>query len=118
MSLHLEARREGAVRVLVLEGEMDAQTVGPFDQEMEACLAKGDVRIVLDCRALSFIASAGLGVLMGVLGPIQDAGGTIVLAGVRAEVRRTFDLLDFSVLFPFADDVTAAIRLAAEGARE
>ncbi|MEB3205697.1 MAG: STAS domain-containing protein [Candidatus Sericytochromatia bacterium] len=113
MSLQLEARQEGEVRVLVLEGELDAQTVGPFDKEMEGCLARGEVRIVLDCRGLAFIASAGLGVLMGVLGPVQQAGGTIVLAGVQAEVRRTFDLLDFSSLFPFADSLGEALRLAA-----
>ncbi|MEB3236277.1 MAG: STAS domain-containing protein [Candidatus Sericytochromatia bacterium] len=113
MPLHLEARREGAVRVLLLEGELDAQTVGPFDREMESCLARGDVRIVLDCRGLGFIASAGLGVLMGVLGPVQEAGGIIVLAHVQSEVRRTFDLLDFSALFPFAESLTEALALAA-----
>ena len=113
MSLHLESRFEQGVRILSLEGEVDAQTVGPFDRAMDGFLEAGEVRIVLDCSALSFMASVGLGVLMGVLGPIQDAGGTIVLAAIQEDVRHTLDLLDFSALFPMAATVPEAVRLAA-----
>lgn len=109
MPLSVSQKAAGDVQVVTLTGEIDAQTLPPLEAKLTELVDNGLYRIVLDFRQVPFIASAGLGVLMSVIGTIQDNGGDLVIAGSQPDVYRTFDLLDFTTLFKFTDAVEAAV---------
>ncbi|MBI6546667.1 MAG: STAS domain-containing protein [Cyanobacteria bacterium NC_groundwater_1444_Ag_S-0.65um_54_12] len=111
MSLALSQKTIGNIQVLVLAGEIDAQTLPPLEGKLQELLDKGHYSFVLDFQQVSFIASAGLGVLMSVIGTIQENNGDLVIASAQPEVYRTFDLLDFTTLFKFTDSVAAGVAL-------
>lgn len=94
--------------VLAVAGKIDAKTMGDFEGGIRELLDAGHVNIVLDFAEVSFISSAGLGILMSVIEEIRDAGGDMVLARVIPDVYRIFDLLEFTTLFQFHDTVDAA----------
>ena len=109
MPLSVTQKAHGDVEVIGLAGEIDAQTLPPLEAKLQELIDAGQYRLALDFRQVPFIASAGLGVLMSVIGTIQDNGGDLVIAGAQPDVYRTFDLLDFTTLFKFADSVEAAV---------
>ncbi len=114
MALTVTSRTMGSVQVIDLSGEIDAQSLPPLETKLQELTEGGFYRIVLDFGEVPFIASAGLGVLMSVIGTIQDNGGDLVIARSQADVYRTFDLLDFTTLFKFADSVDAAVAVFGE----
>lgn len=97
------------IPVLVVAGEIDAQSLPPFEAQLQQFVSAGHARLVIDFAGVPFIASAGLGVLMSVIGIIHQRGGQMVIAGCQPHVYRTFDLLDFTSLFGFAPTVEAAV---------
>ncbi len=109
MALTVTSRTLGSVQVIDLSGEIDAQSLPPLEAKLQELTEGGFYRIVLDFGEVPFIASAGLGVLMSVIGTIQDNGGDLVIARSQSDVYRTFDLLDFTTLFKFSDTVDAAV---------
>ncbi|MBM3266780.1 MAG: STAS domain-containing protein [Candidatus Sericytochromatia bacterium] len=109
MALTVSQKAVESVQVITLAGEIDAQTLPPLETALQDLVDNGHYRIVLDFRQVPFIASAGLGVLMSVIGTIQDNGGDLVIAGAQPDVYRTFDLLDFTTLFKFTESVDQAV---------
>lgn len=98
----------GNAHVLAVSGKIDAKTMGDFEGGIRELLEAGKTNIVLDFAEVSFISSAGLGILMSVIEEIRDAGGDLVLARVIPDVYRIFDLLEFTTLFAFHESIEEA----------
>lgn len=109
MSLTLSERAVQDIPILVVAGDIDAQSLPPLEDRLQRFICEAQYRLVLDFSAVPFIASAGLGVLMSVIGDIHDNGGQMVIAACQPNVYRTFDLLDFTTLFGFAATVEEAV---------
>jgi anti-sigma B factor antagonist len=106
----------GAV-VLALDGFLDAHTAPRFENAIQEELAAGRLHIVADCRALTYISSAGLGVFMSFIEEIRERGGDIKLAGIAPKVYQVFEVLGFHELFDIVETVGAAIARFDSGER-
>lgn len=109
-SFHIQQQEEGGVRIFRLEGFLDAHTAPQFEEALQARVAEGESRIAVDCAALSYISSAGLGVFMSFIEEVRDTGGDIRIGGLIPKVRQVFDILGFSDIFQIFD--TAALAAA------
>ncbi len=76
-------------------GRLDAQTAPAAQQFLDALQGV----VTLDCGALDYIASAGLGVLLRTHKRLLAGGGRLRLAGVRGPVRDVFCYAGFDQLF-------------------
>lgn len=107
-------RRAGApeapVRVLALQGELDAHTAPDFEAALQACLNEGDARLVADGSGLDYVSSAGLGVFMAFVEPARDGGGDLKIAALPDRVFEVFDLLGFPTVFDMHETVDDAVR--------
>lgn len=109
------SERDEAV-VLALDGFLDAHTAPQFENAIADETAAGHIRLIADCRNLSYISSAGLGVFMSFIEEIREKGGDIKLAGIAPKVYQVFEVLGFNELFDIVDSVEAALALFAKGA--
>lgn len=100
----------GAVRVMSIEGYLDAHTAPSFESSIENEIRSGKIRLVVDCARLTYISSAGLGVFMSFLEEVREQGGDIKLAAITPKVFQVFDVLGFPKLF----DITPAVKEAVE----
>jgi anti-sigma B factor antagonist len=107
--------RDGSV-VLALDGFLDAHTAPQFENAISDEAAAGHLRLIADCRNLSYISSAGLGVFMSFIEEIREKGGDIKLAGIAPKVYQVFEVLGFHELFDIVDSIDAALALFAKGA--
>jgi|HubBroStandDraft_3_1064219.scaffolds.fasta_scaffold657216_1 anti-sigma B factor antagonist len=101
---HLElvtrtAMSNTAVSVLDIDGVLDINTVDNFENALQECLKKKQYKIILNLEKLTYISSAGIGVLVGNIKEIRKNRGDIKLAGASPEVYNVLDLLDLPGLF-------------------
>ncbi|WP_371639034.1 STAS domain-containing protein [Streptomyces virginiae] len=100
---HVEMRSEGDVRIVVMAGEFDMDTLAELRLAMDP-RASGVARFVLDVAGVTFIDSTALSVL---LQPALER--PVVLAGtVPPRMARILEITGADVAFATAPDVTEA----------
>ena len=97
--LTVDTRDVGDVTVLYPRGFINAHTVRGFDAAIQKAVARSRFRVVVNCEGLDYIASAGLGAMMGAIEEIRGAGGDLRLAGLNDTVRNIFEILGFNHLY-------------------
>ena len=97
--LSVEARELEHVTLIYLRGFINAHTVRQFEGEIQRAVAGGRFKIVVSCAGLSYIASAGLGAIMGAIEEIRENGGDLRLAEMNDTVRNIFEILGFTHLY-------------------
>lgn len=80
------------VTVISVCGSVDAQTAPIFEKDSLAAVRKGKKKILVDCKGLDFISSAGIGVFMVILSEVEGDGFLKVM-NLTDEVFESFDLL-------------------------
>jgi anti-sigma B factor antagonist len=72
--LTVDTRDVEDVTVLYPRGFINAHTVRAFDSAIQKAVARRRFRIVVNCEGLTYIASAGLGAMMGAIEEIRASG--------------------------------------------
>ena len=90
--------------VIVALGEIDVATSPLLRSELAAVLTLRPDKITLDLRGVGFIDSSGLGVLVGALKRLREAGGDqFVIVGAQDAVRKIFNITGLNTLFDLRD---------------
>jgi len=114
--LQVDSREAEGVVLLYPKGFVNAHTVRLFEGELQKALDQGVYRLVVNCADLTYIASAGLGALMGVIEEIRHHGGDIRLTELNETVRNIFEILGFHHLYRiFPSEVEAILSFREEG---
>jgi anti-sigma B factor antagonist len=103
-------RSVDAVSVLDLKGYLDAHTASDLEAAFQKQLDERRFKIVVNCRDLVYISSAGLGVFMQFIEDVRTNAGDIKLTNMSPRVYNVFDLLGFPVLYEIYPDESEAIQ--------
>ncbi|MFF0062352.1 STAS domain-containing protein [Streptomyces sp. NPDC005279] len=95
----VEVRADADAVVLVLDGELDHDTVQPLREALAEAVEARAERIVVDCADLRFCDSTGLNVLLRARLAASETGGRVELAGLRPPVARMFDITGAQAVF-------------------
>jgi anti-sigma B factor antagonist len=114
--LSIEVREVGGVAVVLPAGFINAHTVREFEQALEGLVSKGQYRILLNCQNLSYISSAGLGAIMGLIETVRENEGDILLSNLQENVFAIFDTLGFTQLYRVFKDQEEALSASDKGA--
>jgi anti-sigma B factor antagonist len=114
--LTVDKRDVEDVTLLYPKGFINAHTVRLFEGEIRGAIQQGRVKIVVNCSGLSYIASAGLGALMGAIEEIRGSGGDLRLASLNDTVRNIFEILGFNHLYRiYPSEMDAILSFAPDG---
>ena len=113
--LQVESREMEGVVLLYPKGFVNAHTVRLFEAEIQKALDQDQYRLVVNCEGLTYIASAGLGALMGVIEEVRHHGGDIRLTDLNETVRNIFEILGFHHLYRIFPSEMEAILSFREG---
>src|SRR4029450_1713946 len=108
--LTMETREVDDVTLVYPSGFINAHTVRLFEAEIRRQLEEKRFKLVVNCAALSYIASAGLGVLMGAIEEIRRNGGDLRLTNLNETVLNIFEILGFHHLYRIFASEMEAIR--------
>jgi anti-sigma B factor antagonist len=102
--------RDGdGVSVIELKGYLDAHTAPDLETAFQKLLTEKKYKVVVNCRDLSYISSAGLGVFMAYVEDIRKNMGDIKLTNMSPKVYNVFDLLGFPILYEIYKDEQEAV---------
>ena len=113
--LTVDTRDVEDVTVLYPRGFINAHTVRGFDSAIQQAVSRRRFKIVVSCEGLSYIASAGLGAMMGAIEEIRGSGGDLRLAGLNDTVHNIFEILGFNHLYRTYPSEAEAILSFREG---
>jgi anti-sigma B factor antagonist len=82
---------DGTATVSV-RGEVDVYTAPQLRERLYAVVADGVGQVVLDLSAMTFIDSTGLGVIVGTLKRLREAGGDLVLRSPSRSTRKVLEI--------------------------
>ncbi len=111
--LSIAVRQVGEVAVLLPAGFINAHTVREFEEGLEALVQDGRYTILINCKELNYISSAGLGAIMGLIETVREQGGDILLSNLQENVFAIFDTLGFTQLYRVFTDEDQALAAAA-----
>ena len=104
----IEEKKHGDIAVLKCEGVIDYSNFNHGDDVVKNIIEQGTVKIIFDLTGVSYISSSGWTVFLGNLRTVREKGGDIVLAGMPAEVKYTFTLLELDNLIDYFETVKEA----------
>jgi anti-sigma B factor antagonist len=107
-TLDLSTRSEGPATVVEVTGTVDAVTAPRFADALQAEVAAGRSRLVVDLQDVAYVSSAGLRAVLAGLKAARTAGGDVRLAGATDAVKQVFDLAGFGSILQSFDDVAGA----------
>lgn len=102
-------REQAGVHLLDLRGYLDAHTTPVLEEAFQKLLGEKKFRIIVNCKELNYISSAGLGVFMAFIEDARAGQGDIKMSNMSAKVFNIFDLLGFPVLYDIVKDEQDAL---------
>jgi anti-sigma B factor antagonist len=91
--VHIKRLQEDGIDIITPIGEIDASSSIELDLTIAKSVGEGFTKILVDCSALEYISSAGLGVFMSYIDEFKDKNLKMVLFGMSEKVANTFEIL-------------------------
>ena len=105
----IDMREANNVNILDLKGYLDAHTTPELEKALQTLVDQKKFNILVNCRELTYISSAGLGVFMAYIEDVRQHNGDIKLSNMSSKVFNIFDLLGFPLLYDISKDEAEAI---------
>jgi anti-anti-sigma factor len=101
------------IRIVRLAGPLTLDTLFEFQ---DVTRANADSAIVIELSGVSYMDSAGLGAVLGILASCQRKGRGFGIAGATDRIKTLFDVAGVNGLLPSFDSVEVAERHVLNGA--
>lgn len=106
----IDIRESSSINILDLKGYLDAHTAPDLEKAFQSLIESKKYNIVVNCKDLSYISSAGLGVFMAYIEDVRKNMGDIKLSNMSPKVYNVFDLLGFPLLYDITKDEAEALK--------
>lgn len=112
--IHIKRLQEDGADVIAIIGEIDASSSIELDLAIARSVGEGFTKILVDCGALEYISSAGLGVFMSYIEEFGEKKIKMVLFAMSDKVANTFEILGLNELLHIAKSREEAKKLVNE----
>jgi len=96
----IKEKETQGVPVLILSGKLDMFAKNAFKEAIQKHKENHAKRVLIDMKSVSFIDSAGLGVLALAVKAFQEIKGNIILVNPQDMVKGVLQNANFSTLLP------------------
>ena len=117
--LAIGERPDGDITILTLAGEItvdDGDIV--FGRYVDGLIKAGRVKIVVNLANVTYIDSAGVGMMVAELKMIKQAGGIMKLSNLTARSYHLLAMMKLKMVFDIFDDEAAAVKSFQWGLRQ
>ncbi|MEA5004582.1 MAG: STAS domain-containing protein [Christensenella sp.] len=85
--------------VVLLDGDLDLNSVNDFKRRMDESIEEYKAGVSIDCSALRYIDSTGLGVLVSILKKVKEYDGTMKILQLKPYLFKIFDVTGLTKVF-------------------
>jgi anti-sigma B factor antagonist len=107
--LEIKQQKSNDICILQVSGKLDSNTSPEFETQMMYYINAGEKNILLDCKELDYISSAGLRVLLLGAKVLKNSGGKIVISSLKEHIFEVFKIAGFTEIFPVYPTADEAI---------
>ena len=97
--MEIAEQKSGDVTIVEIKGRIDSNTAKVLDERLANLIKGGRARLMIDCKNIIYISSAGFRALLVAGRLVEETKGTLALCGLPSEIQRLFDLGAFTDLF-------------------
>ncbi len=109
MEIHIESVND--ILHLHIQGELDANSSIELDEVIKKAIAKRTIKIMVDCRELRYISSAGMGVFLSHLDDVKNLGGRFVFYNMSVGVFSIFEILGLHNMIDIVNEQVEAQKI-------
>lgn len=102
--MKITIEKQNQVAILKVSGNLDADSVAQFKKAANQLVDEGCFQLVMDCQALNFIDSMGLGAMISLLRKVRVQQGDLKISNVNQEVKSVFEITRLHRLFDILPD--------------
>ena len=117
----LDHKLHGKIEVVRVTGSLDMETFLRLEKFLNTLFLQQHFKVLIDCKELIYIASSGLGALVGFARRARDNGGDLKLVNVPERIHKIFDLLGVTKVFHVysnEEEVLASFVTSSWGSRD
>lgn len=96
------------ILAIILHGSLDATKTGEFDTEIGKHIEQGRFKIIIDCRNLKMVSSAGIGSLVMLQKRLRQRGGVVKLAALFGPAAEVIKIVKLDKVFDIYGDMEYA----------
>jgi len=116
--LTISERESGDVTALVLAGQITLDDGDlALGKAVNDLVARGRQKIILDLAGVTYIDSAGVGMMAGKLKTVRERGGDMKLLNLTTRGQRLFGMMKLHLVFEIFEDADMAVRSFAYSTR-
>ena len=111
MSVTIKTKETDGVAIIELSGRLTlGEATGKVREAVRGIVTKGNQKVVLNLKEVSYIDSAGLGEVIGAYTSVKNQGGDMKLVGASGRALDLLQVTRLLTLFEFFEDEASAIR--------
>ena len=104
----IDHEMRGPIEFVRLTGSLDMYSFPRLETQLTQLFQQAHYSVLLDCKDLDYIGSAGLGALIGFAKQAREKGGDLKLLNVPERIYKIIELLGFTkVLQVYTSEETA-----------
>jgi anti-sigma B factor antagonist len=109
--LTIAERPDGEITIVSLAGEITVDDGDiAFGRYIDGLIAQRRVKIVVNLAGVTYIDSAGVGMMVAELKMVRDAGGVMKLSNLSARSYHLLAMMKLKMVFDIFDTEEAAVR--------
>ncbi len=109
--MKLKTRTQDGVFILEVKGKvMGGPDAEMFQNAVKEAIAQGNKKFIFDLGGVDWMNSSGLGILIGGLTTIKNAGGELKLANVTEKIQSLFMITKLVTIFDTQETVEEALK--------
>lgn len=89
--------------LIIVNGEVDASSSIHLDEAMQQAAGANIKAVLVDCKGLKYISSAGLGVFMSYIQELDAKDIRFILFNMNEKVYKVFEILGLHQLLAIVD---------------
>lgn len=106
-------RESNGITIVSVEGQIRISTQGEFNDCLDKLFQNYGTRVVvLDMQNVSYMNSAGIGIIIDTFKNFRDNGGKMALSGLTPDIAKLFEVTKlnrFIEIYPNVDDAVAKL---------
>jgi anti-sigma B factor antagonist len=114
MAMKITQEINGNTIIIRLNGELDASSSVLLDEELLSPDIMKFNKVLVDCKNLNYISSAGLGVFISHLQRFEDSQIKLIFFNMQDKVKNVFEILGLDLLMTIVSSYEDAVTVANE----
>ena len=103
-----------SVLIIDVQGRLDGRTAMEFQEQVHASLGEGKGPIVIDCKNLAYISSAGLRAMLTIAKTLQRLKSRLAICSLSPMNARVFHTTGFHRIIPISETRAEALEAVSE----